>query len=445
MWRLQERNSKAKGKAMMTVAIFVVLLGLILVGVPIAVSMGLTAMIFFVVLGEFPTLSMIPQRMYASTTGFPLLAIPFFILTGQLMNTGGITHRLFRFAQCLVGHIKGGLGHVNVVNSMIFAGMSGAAVADAAGIGMVEMEAMTKAGFDRRFSAAVTSASSTIGPVIPPSIPFVIFGSLTGTSVGRLFLGGFIPGLLMGVAMMVTVYMVSQKRGYPRERRATFRELAESMWNASSAMVTPLIIIGGILAGIFTPTEASVVAAIYALVLTIFFYKEITIRDLPKILWETLEHTIRVMFIISAAGIFGWMLIQQRVPEAVIKSLMTLSQNKWVILLILNIILLVLGCFMEGISVMLLTIPVFMPLITTVGIDPVHFGVLMTLNLMVGLLTPPVGMVLYAVSSVGRVPLWELAAELKWYIIALMVCLGLITYIPSLVTWVPNLLMGGAQ
>lgn len=427
---------------MMTVAIFVVLLGLMMIGVPIAVSMGLTAVIFFILLGEIDALSMIPARMYSSTTGFPLLAIPFFILTGQLMNTGGITYRLFRFAQCLVGHIKGGLGHVNVVNSMIFAGMSGAAVADAAGIGMVEMEAMTKAGFDRRFSAAVTSASSTIGPIVPPSIPFVIFGSLTGTSVGRLFLGGFIPGFIMGLAMMVTVYIISHRRGYPRERRATFRELIASTLNSLSAMFTPIIIIGGILMGIFTPTEASVAAAIYALFLTTFVYKEIRIKDLPRIFWETLEHTIRVMFIISAAGIFGWLLIHQRVPEAVINSLMALSQNPWVILLIINIILIVLGCFMEGISVMLLTIPVFMPLITKIGIDPVHFGVLMTLNLMVGLLTPPVGMVLYAVSSVGRVPLWELASELKWYIVALMVCLGLITYIPGLVTWLPNLLMG---
>jgi len=430
---------------MMTAAIFGVLVFFIMIGLPIAVSMGLTAVIFFVALGEIDVLCMIPARMYSSTTGFPLLAIPFFILVGNLMNTGGMTNRIFRFAQCLVGHIKGGLGHVNVVNSMIFAGMSGAAVADAAGIGMVELEAMTKAGFDRRFSAAVTAASSTIGPVIPPSIPFVIFGSITGTSVGRLFLGGFVPGFIMGIAMMITVYIISDRRGYPRERRATFREFMASGLNAWSAMLCPVIIIGGIMLGIFTPTEASVVAVIYAIIVTLVVYKEISIRDLPRILWETLEHTIRVMFIISAAGIFGWLLIHQKVPDAVVKSLMSLSKNPWVILLIINIILLILGCFMEGISIMLLTIPVFMPLIIKIGIDPVHFGVLMTLNLMIGLLTPPVGMVLYAVSSVGKIPLWELASELKWYIVALMVSLGLITYIPGLVTWLPNLLMGAAK
>ncbi|MBI2455215.1 MAG: TRAP transporter large permease [candidate division NC10 bacterium] len=416
-----------------------------LLGLPIAVSMGLTAILTFLALGEPGLLSMVPQRMYAGTTGFPLLAIPFFILAGNLMNTGGMTQRIFRFAQCLVGHIKGGLGHVNVVGSMIFAGMSGSAVADAAGLGMVEIQAMLKAGYDRRFSAAVTAASSTIGPIIPPSIPFVIFGSMTGTSVGRLFLGGFLPGLVMGLALMITVYIVAEQRGYPRERRATLRELLDSGLDGAAALGAPVIIIGGILAGIFTPTEAAVVACIYALILGLVVYREIRVADLPRIFWETLEHTIRVMFIISAASLFGWLLIQQRIPTMIVEGLMTLTGQPWIILLIINGILLILGCFMEGIAVMLLTIPVFMPLVARVGVDPVHFGVLMTLNLMIGLLTPPVGMCLYAVSSISQVPLWPLARELWPYIAALLVSLALITYIPGLVLWIPNLLMGAAR
>ncbi len=416
-----------------------------LLGLPIAVSMGLTAILTFLTLGEPGLLSMVPQRMYAGTTGFPLLAIPFFILAGNLMNTGGMTHRIFRFAQCLVGHIKGGLGHVNVVGSMIFAGMSGSAVADAAGLGMVEIQAMLKAGYDRRFSAAVTAASSTIGPIIPPSIPFVIFGSMTGTSVGRLFLGGFLPGLVMGLALMITVYIVAEQRGYPRERRATLRELLDSSLDGAAALGAPVIIIGGILAGIFTPTEAAVVACIYALILGLVVYREIRVADLPRIFWETLEHTIRVMFIISAASLFGWLLIQQRIPTTIVEGLMTLTGQPWIILLIINGILLILGCFMEGIAIMLLTIPVFMPLVARVGVDPVHFGVLMTLNLMIGLLTPPVGMCLYAVSSISQVPLWPLARELWPYIAALLVSLALITYIPGLVLWIPNLLMGAAR
>jgi tripartite ATP-independent transporter DctM subunit len=407
--------------------------------------MGLTAILTFLALGEPGLLSMVPQRMYAGTTGFPLLAIPFFILAGNLMNTGGMTQRIFRFAQCLVGHIKGGLGHVNVVGSMIFAGMSGSAVADAAGLGMVEIQAMLKAGYDRRFSAAVTAASSTIGPIIPPSIPFVIFGSMTGTSVGRLFLGGFLPGLVMGLALMITVYIVAEQRGYPRERRATLRELLDSSLDGAAALGAPVIIIGGILAGIFTPTEAAVVACIYALILGLVVYREIGLADLPRILWETLEHTIRVMFIISAASLFGWLLIQQRIPTMIVEGLMALTGQRWVLLLIINGILLILGCFMEGIAIMLLTIPVFMPLVARVGVDPVHFGVMMTLNLMIGLLTPPVGMCLYAVSSISQVPLWPLARELWPYIAALLVSLALITYIPGLVLWIPNLLMGAAR
>lgn len=430
---------------MVTLAVFGTLVALMLLGLPIAVSMGLTAVLTFLALGEPGLLSMVPQRMYAGTTGFPLLAIPFFILAGNLMNTGGMTQRIFGFAQCMVGHIKGGLGHVNVVASMIFAGMSGSAVADAAGLGLVEIEAMLKAGYDRRFSAAVTAASSTIGPIIPPSIPFVIFGSMTGTSVGRLFLGGFLPGLLMGLALMVTIYIVAERRGYARERRATIRELVASSVDGVAALGTPAIIIGGILAGIFTPTEASVVACIYALILGLVVFREIRVADLPRIFWGTLEHTIRVMFIISAASLFGWLLIQQRIPTTIVEGLMALTTHRWAILLIVNVILLILGCFMEGIAIMLLTIPVFMPLMARVGVDPVHFGVLMTLNLMIGLLTPPVGMCLYAVSSISQVPLWPLARELWPYIVALLVCLALITYIPGLVLWVPNLLMGVAR
>jgi C4-dicarboxylate transporter DctM subunit len=429
----------------LTAEIFLVLVGLIMLGLPIAVSMGLTAVFFFVALGETEVLTMVPARMYSSTTSFTLLAIPFFILTGNLMNSGGITHRLFRFAQNLVGHLKGGLGHVVVVSAMIFAGMTGAAVAEAAALGTVELEGMTKRGFDRKFSAAILASASTIGPVIPPSIPFVIYGSITGTSVGRLFLGGFVPGFLMGIALMIIVYVVSTQRGYPKERRATTQELMASSLGALSAIATPVIIIGGMVSGIFTPTEAAVAATVYALILTMFIYKEVKLKDLPRILWETLETSVRVLFIISAAGIFGWLLIHQRVPETVIKALMSLSKNPWVILLVINIILLILGCFMEGICIMLLTIPVFMPMITQLGIDPVHFGVMMTLNLMVGLLTPPVGMVLYTISSIGKIPVWELAHELRWHMVALVVVLFLVTYVPGFVTWVPNLLMGSAR
>jgi len=430
---------------MVTAAIFGALMVLMLLGLPIAVSMGLTAVLSFLALGSPSLLPMVPQRMYAGTTSFTLLAIPFFILAGNLMNTGGITHRLVRFAQCLIGHIRGGLGHVTVVTNMIMAGMSGSAVADATGTGTVLIPAMEQAGYPRKFSAALVGAASTIGPVIPPSIPFVIFGSITGTSVGRLFLGGFLPGVLMGIFLMITVAIIAKRRGYPRERRVTLWELLSSTLRAAPAWGAPVIIIGGILAGIFTPTEAAAAASIYALILGMLVYREIKVKDLPRILWETVRNTVQVMFIISAASVFGWLLIQQRVPTTIVGGLMALTSKRWLVLLIVNAILLILGCFMEGIAIMLLTIPVFMPLVARVGVDPVHFGVVMTLNLMIGLLTPPVGMSLYAVSGISGVPLWPLARELWPYILALMVCLALITYVPGLVLWVPNLIMGASR
>ena len=380
--------------------------------------------------------------MYSSTTAFTLLAIPFFILAGNLMNTGGITIRIFRFALALVGHLRGGLGHVNVVASMIFSGMSGAAVADAAGLGLVEMEAMTKGGYDRRFSAAITAASSTIGPVVPPSIAFVIYGSITGVSVGKLFLAGCTPGVLMGIALMVAVYFVSRRRNYPKEAMASFKELMSSAKEASLALGTPVIIIGGILGGIFTPTEAAVVASVYALFLGLVIYKELAVRDLPGILWDTLVHTLRVMFIISAAGFFGWLLIHQRIPEQVITGLTALTANRWSLLMIIIFVLLVLGCFLEGIAVLVITIPVFMPLIALYGIDPVQFGVIMILCSMLGLLTPPVGMSLYAVSSISGVSIGTLTREMWPYLLGIFLVLLIMTFFSGFSLWLPNLLMG---
>ena len=428
---------------MLTLAIFGSLVGLILLGVPIAVSMGLTAAGTFVFLDEAFILPMMAQRMYSATTGFTLLAIPFFILAGNLMNQGGITRRVFRFATALVGHFKGGLGHVNVVSSMIFSGMSGAAVADAAGLGLVEMKAMTKAGYDRDFSAAITAASSTIGPVVPPSIPFVIYGSITGESVGRLFLAGCIPGVLMGLAMMIAVYFVSKRRDYPQGERAGLGLLWSTFLESFWAICMPLIIIGGILGGFFTPTEAAVVASIYALFLGMFVYREIKPRDLSAILWETVIQSVKVLFIIAAAGFLGWLLIHQHIPEQVITGLTAVTDIKWVIILIIIGILLVLGCFLEGIAVLVITIPVFMPLIAKFGIDPIQFGVIMILCSMLGLLTPPVGMSLYAVASISGMSVGRLSKALWPYLLGIFIVLLIIAYIPEASLILPDLLMPG--
>lgn len=430
---------------MLALIVLLALVGLIVLGVPIAVALGATAVGTYLALGEPAILTMLPQRMYSATTSFTLLAIPFFILAGNLMNTGGITERIFRFATALVGHIRGGLGQVNVLASLIFSGMSGAAVADAAGLGQVEFKAMRDRGYDERFAAAITAASSTIGPVFPPSIPFVIFASLTGVSVVKLFLAGVVPGLLMAVALMAAVYVVAVLRKFPREMRASYREVWASFKGAFLPLGTPFIIIAGILSGVFTPTEAGVTASAYAAFLGLVVYREIKLTALPAILWDTLVHTIRVLFVIAAAGFFGWLLIHQRVPNSVITALLSLSENPFVIMSLIVVILLVLGMFLEGIAVIVITVPIFLPIMSTLGIDPVQFGVIMIMCSMIGLLTPPVGMVLFAISSVTKVPVAPLVRELWPYLLGIFAVLLLVIFVPQVSTWLPNLVMGGGR
>ncbi|WP_159587848.1 TRAP transporter large permease [Chelativorans xinjiangense] len=427
---------------MLALVILLCLLALIFLGVPVAVALGAVAAGFYIVSGDFAVLSMLPQRMFSATTAFTLLAIPFFILAGNLMNTGGITRRIFRFANACVGHIRGGLGQVNVLASLIFSGMSGAAVADAAGLGQVEFKAMTDRGYDPEFSAAITAASSTIGPVFPPSIPFVLYSSITGVSVTKLFLAGVVPGLLMAVALMASVYLVSVLTRMPREPRASLREIAVSFADSALSLFTPVIIIGGIFGGIFTPTEAGVVASAYALAISMFVYREITWAHLPAVLWDTLVHTVRVMFVIAAAGFFGWLLIHQRIPNQLISAMLGLSDSPAVIMGIVILILLVLGMFLEGIAVIVLCVPLFLPVVQQYGIDPVQFGVVMIMCSMFGLLTPPVGMVLFAVSSISGLTVGRLSRALLPYFAGLVVVLVIVAWLPAASIWLPTLLMG---
>jgi C4-dicarboxylate transporter, DctM subunit len=426
---------------MLTLLIFLVLLILIMIDLPIAVAIGLTAIAFFVGLGNEAFLTMLPQRMYASTTSFTLLAVPFFILAGNLMNSGGITNRIFRFAKAVIGHLPGGLGHVCVIANVIFSGMSGSALADAAGLGQVLHKAMVDNGFKPKTSGAIVASAATIGPVIPPSIPFILYGALTGVSVSKLFLAGFIPGVLMAIALMCTIGFSAKSYNLPKVQRATLREVVRSIKGAFLPLLAPVIVIGGIFSGIFTPTEAAVVACLYALFLG-FLYKDLTLKALPQVFWASIKQTVSLMFIIATAGFFGWFTIHQKIPDQIIQNLTTMSITPAGIMAIVIIVVLILGCFLEGNAIFIITIPIFAPIMQKFGIDLINFGVVMTLLIMVGNLTPPVGMCLFAVSGFSKVSLGELSKAVWPYLLGIFVVTVIIAYVPSIALYLPNLIMG---
>ena len=422
--------------------IMVVMMGLMFLRVPVAFAMALSAVVALII-GDIP-LTLVPQRMFNSLDSFPLLAIPLFVFVGEAMNTGGITNRIFRFARALVGHVAGGLGQVAVVSSMIFSGMSGSAVADAAGLGQIQHRAMVDAGYKPKISAAIVAGASTIGPVIPPSIPFVLYGAITSVSVSRLFLAGAIPGVVMGLAMMVAIWLMAGPRGLPRDPRANLREIVDSTRAAFLPLMAPVIIIGGITTGFFTPTEASVVASLYALGLG-FLYKDLCWRDLPAILFSSLKQTCGLMFIIATANFFGWFTIFERIPDALIMQLSAFGASAAAFMWIVIGIILVLGCFLDGNAIFLITLPIFMKICPLFGIDMVNFGVVMTLLIMIGNLTPPVGMCLFAVESFAKVGLWTLATECMPYLIAILAVTILCAFVPEIALWLPNYLMGPAS
>ncbi|WP_138466590.1 TRAP transporter large permease [Poseidonocella sp. HB161398] len=416
------------------------LVALIVFGLPIAVALGAMAAGTMVWAAGPDLLVIFIQRFYTGMTSFSLLAIPFFILAGNLMNTGGMTHRIFHTAQVFVGRVRGGLGHVNVVGSMLFSGMSGSAVADSAGLGVVEVKAMRDAGYDPAYAAAITAASSTIGPVVPPSIPFVIYGSLANVSVGALFLAGIMPGLLMGLSMMAVIALTARAKGLPKlAERPGLRESLATIAEALPALAMPLFVVGGLLLGWVTPTEAAVLAAAYAAFIGIVVYGELKVSDLPDVLWTSGRQAAQVLFIMALAAPFSWVLVQQQVPNAVVEALLSVSHEPWAVLLMINAILLILGMFIEGIAVMVICMPMLLPVTQQLGVDPVHFGVIVVLNLMIGLITPPVGLCLYTVSQVANIDLLSIIREVWIYLVGLVVVLLAVTFIPGLVMWVPAL------
>ena len=422
----------------MLIPLIILFIILIFFRFPIALAICLACAGSIAFFSDIPIIVMV-QRMVIGIDSFVLLAIPLFILTGNLMNAGGITDRLFFFARGLVGHVRGGLGQANIIASMIFSGMSGSAVADAGGLGIIEIKAMTDQGYPKEFSGAITIASSVIGPVIPPSIPMVLYGALAEVSVGRLFMGGIIPGILVGISLMILVYTMSIKRNYPRDKRISFKEFLIRFEKAFLPVLTPVIILGGIISGIFTPTEAAAVAAVYAFALSFFVYRTLKIKNIPKILLDTMVTTAIVTFIISNASSFSYLLILGDISGKLVNALTAITMNRYVMLLILNIVLLFFGCVMEAGVALILLVPILVPLLNIVGIDLVHFGVVMTLNLMIGVATPPIGMSLFVVSQISNMKIEDLMRSILPFLIPLIIVLFIITYIPILVTWIPNL------
>ena len=421
--------------------LFILMIVLFVLGVPVAFTLGVISIVYFLIDGGLP-LSMIAQRFVAGTESYTLMAIPLYMLAGSIMNHSGITDRIFNFAKALVAHITGGLAHVNIFASFIFSGMSGSELADASGLGKVEIKAMVDAGYDREFSGAVTAGSATIGPIFPPSIPMVIIGSVAGISIGQLFIGGVIPGAILALYLLIVSYIVSKKRGYPKGDKFSINTLGRTFVEAFAALLTPIIIIGGILSGFFTPTEAGVVAVIYALFAGLFVYRELKLKELPGIFTEVAKETGKILFIVAAAYAFAWVLAREQIGLITTEQITGISSNPSVVLTLIIGLFLLAGCFINPTAIMIIFIPMLMPLINNVGIDPVHFGVVATLALMIGLITPPLGLCMFIICGIANITVMQFTKATMPVLVALLLVLATMMYVPEVVTWLPEVLFG---
>ncbi|MEM9325555.1 MAG: TRAP transporter large permease [Bacteroidota bacterium] len=419
--------------------LFLVFFVLLLMGFPIAYALAISC-ISYLLMADV-SLVVVPLKMYGGMDAFVLLSIPGFILAGNIMSASGMTDRIVDFSNKIVGHIRGGLSLANIGASMIFAGISGTAVADSASLGSILIPAMKKEGYDADFACAVTSSSSTIGPIIPPSMPMIIVGSLTGLSIGKLFLAGALPGLLLAIGYMLVSYMISLKKQHPISSRASLRAMGKSFVGAFWSLVMTLLILFGIIGGVFTPTEASVVAVLYAVLIGSLVYRSLRWRQLLDVLKNTVSTTSSLMLLVGFANLFGWILIIEEVPQALAGGLMEVTSNKWLLLILINLVLLIVGTFMETLAALLILFPILLQVATSVGVDPIQFAVLAVLNLIIGLNTPPVGVCLFVVSSIGKVPVDRVArAGLPFLLVSLVVLL-MVTFVPFISLWLPGLFM----
>lgn len=419
-------------------AAFVILLSL---GIPIAIGLAGSALAYIVVSAEDISLTILTQTTFAGMASFPLLAIPLFMLAGNLMNEGGLTQDLVQFARLLLGHIRGGLGLATILASAIFAAISGAAVATAVAIGMVMIPAMKQAGYEEDVSAAVTATASCMGPIIPPSIPFIVYGVIANVSIGALFLGGVVPGLLLGGSLMVYMWYIARKRQYPVEAQASLKEVVIGAWKALPALVMPVIIMGGILGGAFTPTEAAGVVTVYAFLVGMFFYKRLKWRRLPDVLLQAGLESAMIMLLLGLSEPFSWVVAVEQLPQIMIEGISHISQSPWVVLALVNIALIIIGIPIETAPALVIVAPVLAPMATQLHIDPIHMGVVVCFNLVLGLITPPVGAVLFAVCGITNMSLEKLSKAIWAPFWIAIIVLVLITYIPTISTFLPHLFM----
>ncbi len=432
----------------MLTLLFVAMLLFMILGLNVGISMGLSALVYIFIkaaggdIGQIP-LMILPQKMVNGVNSFPLLAVPLFMLAGELMNRGGVTDRLVRFATALVGHITGGLANVVVVVNMIMAGMSGSAVADAAATGSVLIPAMKKAGYPAAFAAAIVGAAAAIGPIIPPSIPMVLIGSMVEISVGRMFAGGFIPGVMIGLALMAWTRVVARKESFPLEPRVACGELWQCTKESVLALLMPVLIVGAIVSGATTPTEAAMIGVIYALILGLFIFRELHIKELPEIFVSTGISAGSVLLAVAGATLFGWIATGEHLGPLVADFLKTASgNNPFIIKGLMTLIIFILGLLMEPIPALVLMVPILLPVATSIGIDPVHFGVLFTINITIAMGMPPVGLTLMLMSSISKEPMTKVARAIVPMVAASFAVLVFCTYVPETVMWLPNLLMG---
>lgn len=406
---------------------------------PIAFSLGLSCLIY-VILEGIP-LIILPAKMYSGIDVFILLSVPGFILAGNLMNHGGLTEKIIDFCNHLVGHFRGGLSLANIGASMLFAGISGTAVSDTASIGAVMIPAMEKEGYDVGFSCAVTASSSTVGPIIPPSVPMIIAATLSGLSVGRLFLAGAIPGFLLGTGMMVVAYYISKKRKYPKHPKSSSKEILLGFIDTFWALLMLFIILFGIIGGVFTPTEASIIAVFYALLIGIFVYRKLDLKKIKAVVLDSMKTSASLMVLVGFANLFGWILLTERLPQEISEHILVFSDNKYVVLLLMNILLIFVGTFMETIAALLVLFPILLKVAIAVEVDPIHFAVIAVLNLMIGLTTPPVGVCLFVSASIGKVSMVEVSkASLPFLFVSYLV-LTLVTLFPEISLYLPALIM----